>query len=281
MGPGCPGIESTDPEMTNKSINSETGASADRRVALVTGASRGLGYDIALRLARDGLDVIVTSTQEDTCSRLEEQFASSGHENLFALPLNVESETSVTTLFSVLKEKFGRLDILVNNAGITPRVGGRKPLVEETRLEDWDRTLAINLTGTFLMTRAAIPFLKKGTNARVINMSSRGGRTRSFLSSGHYAAAKAGIIGFSRILAEELAPYGITVNCVAPSRIKTAMGDSVANPGEMDKAFIADTPLGRLGIPADVSHVVSFLAAPESSFLTGLVIDINGGQYMP
>lgn len=262
--------------------NSSTSKSRiGRRVALVTGASRGLGYDIAQRLARDNLDVIVTATQEETCSRLEEQFAAAGHENLFALPLNVENETSVSALFSAITERFGRLDVLVNNAGITPRVNGRKSLVEDTTLEDWQRTLAVNLTGTFLVTRSAIALLKHGTDSRVINMSSRGGRTRSILSSGHYAASKAGIIGFSRILAEELAPFGITVNCVAPSRIKTSMAGTVANPAQMDKAFIEDTPLGRLGVPADVSHAVSFLASPESAFLTGLVIDINGGQYMP
>jgi 3-oxoacyl-[acyl-carrier protein] reductase len=251
------------------------------RIALVTGASSGLGLDIARRLARDGCTVILTATRQETGNRVVAELKDSGVENVIALPLDVSREDSVAALFSEIERRFGRLDVVVNNAGIAPRVSGKKSLVENTSLEDWERTLAINLTGTFLVTRAAIPIMKRGRWGRIINISSRAGRTRSELASAHYAASKAGLIGFSRILADEVGRFGITVNCVAPSRISTPLSQTVADPASTDAAFITETPLGRLGVPADVSSVVSFLASREASFLTGIVMDVTGGQFMP
>jgi 3-oxoacyl-[acyl-carrier protein] reductase len=160
-------------------------------------------------------------------------------------------------------------------------VNGRKSLVEDTTYEDWTRTLAINLTGTFLMCRAVIPIMKRQRWGRIVNMSSRAGRTRSILASAHYAASKAGMLGFARIMADEVGPFGITVNSLTPTRISTPMAATVADPGAIDRAFIAETPLGRVGVPADVSAAVAYLVSDEAGFITGAILDITGGQFMP
>ncbi|MBV7484875.1 SDR family NAD(P)-dependent oxidoreductase [Bordetella sp. BOR01] len=258
-----------------------TAEQAGPRVALVTGASAGLGLDIARRLARDGCHVVLTATRRDAIEQVAESLRAEGAGSVEGMELDVLREDSVARLFSEIDNRHGRLDILVNNAGIAPRVNGSKSRVEETTLADWNRTLAVNLTGTFLVTRAALPLLKRSRSGRIVNISSRGGRTRSKLSSAHYAASKAGLLGFARILADEVGPLGITVNTVAPSRISTPMAHTVANPAAIDAQFIAETPLGRLGVPADVSAAVAFLTSSDASFLTGTVIDVAGGQFMP
>ena len=251
------------------------------KVALVTGATGGLGYDIVKRLAQDGFTVVATATTDKNCQQILANAQSDGLTGVHALPLNVTNEDSVQTLIRTVDEQFARLDVLVNNAGIALRVNGKKSLVVDTPLADWQRTLDTNLTGTFLVSKHAIPLMQRNRWGRIINMSSRAARTRTILAGSHYAASKAGILGFSRILADEVASSGITVNCVAPTRISTPMAKSVSNPAEMDARFIAETPVGRLGVPQDVSAVVSFLVSEEASFLTGIIVDISGGQFMP
>lgn len=265
--------------MANISTNKKVSTAG--KVALVTGATAGLGYDIVKRLAQDGYTVVATATSDKNCQKILASAQTEGLQGIHALPLNVTSEESVQKLIRSLDEQFGRLDVLVNNAGVALRVNGKKSLVVDTPLADWQRTLDTNLTGTFLVSKHAIPLMQKHKWGRIINMSSRAARTRTILAGSHYAASKAGILGFSRILADEVAAYGITVNCVAPTRISTPMAQSVSNPAEMDARFIAETPVGRLGVPQDVSAVVSFLASEEASFLTGIIVDISGGQFMP
>lgn len=250
-------------------------------VALVTGASKGLGLEIARRLAADGLTVILTATRLATSAVVVSELHRTGLTNTVAMEVDVTSEDSVRDLFVAIESRFGRLDVLVNNAGIAPRVNGKKPMVEDTTYEDWTRTIATNLTGTFLVTRAAIPLMKRRRWGRIVNISSRAGRTRSRLASSCYAASKAGVLGFARILADEVGPYGITVNSVAPTRIATPMSQTVSDPTKMDAEFIAETPMGRLGQPADVSATVAFLVSPEAGFISGAIIDVTGGQYMP
>lgn len=255
--------------------------SATRKVALVTGATAGLGYDIVKRLAMDGHLVVATATTEGNCKKICDSIRADGLQNVHALALNVTDEQSVRSVIQTIDESYGRLDVLINNAGIALRVNGRKSLVVDTPLEDWQRTMETNLTGTFLLSKHAVPLMQRHRWGRIVNMSSRAARTRTILAGSHYAASKAGIVGFSRILADEVASSGITVNCVAPTRISTPMAKSVSNPAEMDARFIAETPVGRLGLPKDVSAVVSFLVSEEASFLTGITIDICGGQFMP
>ena len=257
------------------------GASGGASVALVTGSSKGLGFVIARALAADGHSVIVTGTHLTHATQAADQLAGEGFAGVVPLALEVSDEASVAAVMAEIDRLFGRLDVLVNNAGIAPRVKGRKSLVVDTTLEDWRRTMETNLTGTFLVTRAAIPLMRRRQWGRIINIVSRAGRTRSKLASAHYAASKAGVIGFSRILADEVGPDGITVNCVSPTRIATPMSGTVADPGAIDREFIAETPLGRIGSPEDVSGVVTFLASPAAGFMTGAILDVTGGQFMP
>jgi 3-oxoacyl-[acyl-carrier protein] reductase len=277
MGKGCGSKQ----EIIMASQKDTNAQSSDLKVALVTGATTGLGYDIAKRLSRDGFFIVATATTEANCKRIIESFHEEGLTQIRALALNVTQEESVINVMAKIDQEFGRLDVLVNNAGVALRVNGKKSLVVDTPLKDWQQTIDINLTGTFLVSKHAIRLMQRHKWGRIINMSSRAGRTRTILAGAHYAASKAGIIGFTRILADELAPHGITVNAVAPTRISTPMAKTVSNPAEMDARFIAETPVGRLGLPRDVSAVVGFLVSDEADFLTGITIDICGGQFMP
>jgi 3-oxoacyl-[acyl-carrier protein] reductase len=277
MGKGCGSKQ----EIIMASQKDTNAQSSDLKVALVTGATTGLGYDIAKRLARDGFFIVATATTEANCKKIIESFHEEGLTQIRALALNVTQEESVINVMAKIDQEFGRLDVLINNAGVALRVNGKKSLVVDTPLKDWQQTIDINLTGTFLVSKHAIRLMQRHKWGRIINMSSRAGRTRTILAGAHYAASKAGILGFTRILADELAPHGITVNAVAPTRISTPMAKTVSNPAEMDARFIAETPVGRLGLPRDVSAVVGFLVSDEADFLTGITIDICGGQFMP
>ncbi len=277
MGKSC----SSKQEIMMASQTDSNAQSSFPKVALVTGATTGLGYDIAKRLARDGFTIVATATTEANCKKIIESFHEEELTQIRALALNVTQEESVINVMAKIDQEFGRLDVLINNAGVALRVNGKKSLVVDTPLKDWQQTIDINLTGTFLVSKHAIRLMQRHNWGRIINMSSRAGRTRTILAGAHYAASKAGIIGFTRILADELAPHGITVNAVAPTRISTPMAKTVSNPAEMDARFIAETPVGRLGLPRDVSAVVGFLVSDEAEFLTGITIDICGGQFMP
>lgn len=249
------------------------------RVALVTGASRGIGRAIAFRLAADGYAVVVNGFGNKAAEATAAEIGASGAQVL-ALAADVSDERSVEGMMSEIERRFGRLDVVVNNAGISPRVDGVKPTVEATPVEHWTRTLAVNLTGVFLVCRAALPLMKKGAWGRIVNIGSIAGRMNTGYGSAHYSASKAGMIGFSRVLAGEVGKYGITVNCVAPGRISTDMSATFAKAGEIDKIYIARTPLGRVGEPGDVVGAVAFLISEDAKFITGAVLDVTGGMYM-
>jgi 3-oxoacyl-[acyl-carrier protein] reductase len=250
------------------------------RVALVTGGSRGIGRAIAAKLAADGHIVIVNGSAQKAAQDVADQLAGSGVQ-VVALAADVSDEQSVAGLIAEIERRFGRLDIVVNNAGISPRVNGAKPTVETTPLEHWTRTLSVNLTGVFLVCRAGLALMKRGQWGRIVNIGSIAGRMNTGFGSAHYAASKAGMIGFSRVLAAEVGRFGITVNCVAPGRISTDMSASFGNATEIDKIYIARTPVGRLGSPQDVASTVAFLVSDAAEFITGGVIDVTGGMFMP
>ncbi|MDP1538021.1 MAG: SDR family NAD(P)-dependent oxidoreductase [Burkholderiales bacterium] len=254
--------------------------SSNRKVALVTGASQGIGWSIAERLARDGMIVIVNGQRPDAAAKAAETLVAKGAQAI-ALPADISDEQAVSRLFQEISARYGRLDVLINNAGISPRIDGRKATVENTPTEIWERTLSINLTGAFLTSRAAIPLMKQNNWGRIINMASQAGRMDTGFPGAYYAASKAGLIGFSRVMAGEVGPFGITVNCVSPGRIKTAMATTLANNEAVMQQYIDRTPLRRLGVPEDVAGAVSFLTSDESAFITGAVIDITGGFFMP
>jgi 3-oxoacyl-[acyl-carrier protein] reductase len=184
-------------------------------------------------------------------------------------------------MFEEIESRFGRLDVVVNNAGIAPRIAGRSARVEDTPFADWQRTIATNLGGPFLVSRAAIAPMKRNRWGRIINMASQSGRMYTGFGSAHYAASKSGLIGFSRVLAGEVGECGITVNCVSPGRIKTAMASSFADETEVERQNIARTPLRRVGTTDDVAGAVRFLVSDAAAFVTGTIIDVTGGFFMP
>lgn len=248
------------------------------RVALITGAGRGIGRAIAERLARDGMTLILADRQGKSAQQAAEEL---GNPANLAVTCDVTQENEIRSLFETIERRFSGLDILINNAGISPRVNGKKSLVEDTSLEMWRQTLDVNLTGTFLMCRGAIPLLKRGARGRIVNIGSIAARMRNQHTSSYYAASKAGMLGFSRVLAGELASSNITVNYVAPTRIATDLAKTYSNPEAMDQFYNQAIPLGRIGSPGDVANVVAFLVSPDADYITGAVIDVTGGQFMP
>lgn len=250
------------------------------KVALVTGSNQGIGYAIAERLAADGMRVVLNGQRAAAVEEAARTIAARGA-TVVGVAADVSNERAVAGMLERIKSQFGRLDVVVNNAGIAPRIEGRSARVEDTPLEYWERTIAVNLTGAFLVSRSALPFMKAQKWGRIINMSSQSGRMYTGFGSAYYAASKAGLIGFSRVLAGEVGEYGITVNCISPGRIKTAMAATFANADKVDQQYIDRTPLRKVGYPNDVAGAVSFLASDEASFITGAVIDITGGFFMP
>lgn len=246
------------------------------KVALVAGGAQGLGRGIALRLMQEGLEVVVADIDR---AALAQPLALEGRPDApaTALELDVTSEASVAALMAEIERRFGRLDVVVNSAGILGSVGGVMPTVEGSPLDVWQRVLAVNLTGTFLVCRAAIPLMRRGRWGRFINIASRTARTRS--GNPAYSASKGGVITFSRNLAAEVAPHGITVNCLAPSWVETPLTKILDNEA-LRARKIAETPVGRLGTVEDMAGAVAFLVSDDASFITGSVMDVNGGSYM-
>jgi 3-oxoacyl-[acyl-carrier protein] reductase len=244
------------------------------RVALVTGAASGIGLATAKRFLADGHLVVMVDRSSDI-----EKIARDLGDSATARIADVGRADDVRATMKEVEARFGRCDILVNNAGIHPKKDGGKWKIEEIPLEQWNDVLAINLTSSFLFCQLALPLMRKQGWGRIVNISSRGGRTVSPVASAHYAATKAGMIGFTRILALEGAPHRITANCVAPGPIETAM--TAGSSPEVRAAFAKSVPLGRYGDPQDIAATVAFLASDAAAFITGAVFDVNGGTYMP
>lgn len=243
------------------------------RIAVVTGAARGIGLGIARHLDARGYRVVLLDMDENALA----QAMAGLRRDALSLRCDVADEMAVAQAFDQILARCGTVDILVNNAGICPaHEGGAQP-VEEMSIDEWRRVLDVNLTGTFLCSRAAIPAMKRGGWGRIVNFSSMGGRMRSLLSGAHYGATKAGLIGFTRVLAGQLGPFGITANCIAPGRIDTAQSDDFGNMAP----FLAQLPARRLGLPEDIAAGVEYLVSDAAGYVTGTVLDINGGHYMP
>lgn len=241
--------------------------------AVVTGAARGIGLGVARHLRALGHRVVLLDVEE---TALADAIETSGGDVL-SLRCDVSREADVRATFDRIAAEWGGVDILINNAGICPAHAGGAQRVEEIPLAEWDRVLGINLTGTFLCTRAVLPAMKAQNWGRIVNFSSMGGRTRSLLSGAHYGATKAGLIGFTRVLAGQVGPFGITANCIAPGRIDTAQSDDFGNL----EPFLAQLPARRLGLPEDIASGVEYLVSDAASYVTGTVLDINGGHFMP
>jgi NAD(P)-dependent dehydrogenase (short-subunit alcohol dehydrogenase family) len=244
----------------------------EQRIAIVTGAGQGIGRAIALGLAREGARVAIADVNEECANTVKNEIEASGGRAL-AIPTDVSNEKSVQAMVEKSLKEFLRVDILVNNAGIFPT----SP-VEEMSEEDWDRVIGTNLVGAFLCARAVVPkFLEQGTG-RIISITS--GRAFQGAKNGaHYAASKAGIIGFSKSLALELAPHGITVNVICPGITDTAQPRGHQTE-EQIYAQAQRIPLGRIGQPEDLVGPAVFLASDAAAFITGQTILVNGGSIM-
>jgi 3-oxoacyl-[acyl-carrier protein] reductase len=239
------------------------------KVALVTGASRGIGRAIAQRLARQGAIVVATARGDNAANTVAEIVGAGGEAE--AIGVDVTDGAAVEKLPALVLERHGRLDIVVSNAGIA-----RDQLLMRMKRDDWDAVLATNLTATFTLAQAAMRPMLKQRHGRIIAISSVVGQMGN-AGQANYAASKAGLIGFSKALAREVASRNITVNVVAPGLIDTDMTRAITDAAQQDWA--ASIPLGRLGTPEDIAAAVCFLASDAASYITGHVLAVNGGMY--
>lgn len=240
------------------------------QVALVTGASRGIGAAIAQELAVRGLKVIGTATTDAGAKHISA--ALGAFTGCRGARLDVNDAAGAEALIEAIVKEHGALQVLVNNAGIT-----RDMLAMRMKDDDWDAVLDTNLKAVFRMSRAVMRIMMKQRHGRIINITSVVGASGN-PGQANYAAAKAGVAGLTRALARELGSRNITVNCVAPGFIETDM--TAALPPEQQKALLEQIPLGHLGKPADIAHAVAYLASPQAAYLTGQELHVNGGMYM-
>jgi 3-oxoacyl-[acyl-carrier protein] reductase len=249
---------------------SESSTENKGQVALVTGASRGIGAAIALEMAKQGFQVIGTATTDEGAERISA--ALSAYAGCRGANLNVNDAAAGEALIDQIVKSQGGLHVLVNNAGIT-----RDTLAMRMKDDDWDAVLDTNLKAVFRMSRAAIRPMMKQRYGRIISITSVVGASGN-PGQANYAAAKAGVAGMTRALARELGSRNITVNCVAPGFIATDM--TAALPEAQHQALMAQIPLGKLGLPEDIAHAVSYLAGPGAGYVTGQELHVNGGMHM-
>jgi 3-oxoacyl-[acyl-carrier protein] reductase len=244
--------------------------SVESQLALVTGASRGIGAAIALELARAGYRVIGTATSDAGAAKVEQ--ALSNFAGCSGRTLNVTDGAAVDAVVDAILKECGGIQVLVNNAGIT-----RDNLAMRMKDEDWDAVVDANLKGVFRMSRSVLRTMMKQRYGRIINITSVVGASGN-PGQANYAAAKAGVAGMTRALARELGSRNITVNCIAPGFIETDMTAALSE--DQQKALLGQIPLGHLGKPADIAHAVIYLASTGASYVTGQELHVNGGMYM-
>ena len=240
-------------------------------VALVTGASQGIGRACGIALAKDGATVVLAARNEEKLNAVVAEIEAAGGKAV-AYPLDVASEEAIKAAVKQITTEIGKIDILVNNAGIT-----RDGLLLRMKRSDWDEVLTTNLTAAFLLTQACLSGMMKQRWGRIINITSIVGQTGA-AGQANYSASKAGLIGFTLSVAREVASRNITVNAVAPGYIATAMTEVLTD--EQKQAITAGIPLGRQGADADIANAVVYLASNEAGYVTGHVLDVNGGMNM-
>jgi len=240
-----------------------------KQVALVTGASRGIGKAIAERLAGDGFFVVGTATTDNGAQAISAYLGENGK----GLKLDVADAESVAEVTKIVNDEFGTPAVLVNNAGIT-----RDNLLMRMKDDEWDSIISTNLTSVYRMSKAVLRGMMKAKTGRIINISSVVGSTGN-AGQANYAAAKAGIAGFTKSMAKEVGSRNITINTVAPGFIDTDMTKELSD--DIKQALLSSIPLGRLGEPEEIAHAVSFLASPHAGYITGETLHVNGGMYMP
>ncbi len=241
------------------------------KVALVTGAAQGIGKAIALLLARNGADVIASDINLEKANETAQEVQALGRRSL-AIQVDVARLDDVEKMVEAIVAQFGQIDILVNNAGIA-----RDKLILRMTEEDWDAVLNINLKGTFNCTKAVVRHMSKRKNGKIVNIASVVGEMGN-PGQGNYAASKAGVIGFTKTIAREFAQRGINVNAIAPGYIETPMTDAL--PDKVKEELRRLIPMDRLGKPEDVAEAVLFLVSESANYITGQVLNVNGGIYM-
>jgi NAD(P)-dependent dehydrogenase (short-subunit alcohol dehydrogenase family) len=239
------------------------------KVSVVTGGARGIGLAIATSLANYGADVVIADINEEGASKAAGMLKGKS----CGMSVDVSSVPQIEKMIREIMKKYGRLDILVNNAGILHTSG-----IEEVTEEEWDRIMAVNLKSAFFASQQALKYMKQQNCGRIINISSIAGRNGGFEIGCGYSASKAGIIGMSRNMARKMAPYGITVNVVAPGTVESEMSRQFSE--EAMQSLLANIPLKRLGKPENIGETVAFLSSDAAGFITGAVIDVNGGMFM-
>ena len=243
-----------------------------KKVALVTGGSRGIGKEIALELARNGANVAISYVSNKVKAKeVIDEIGSLGVKAI-AIKADVSKEEEVQEMIKKVEEEFNTIDILVNNAGVT-----KDNLLIRMKEEEWDEVMSVNLKGTFLCTKAVSRMMMKKRYGKIINITSVVGITGN-VGQGNYSASKAGVIGFTKSMARELASRGIRVNAVAPGFIETDMTDVLKE--DIKDAMLKSIPLGIFGKPKDIADAVVFLASSKSDYITGQVVNVNGGMNM-
>jgi 3-oxoacyl-[acyl-carrier protein] reductase len=246
-------------------------------VALVTGAAGEIGFAIATRLAKDGYRLVLVDRADAVNGRVD-QLQSLGYPAQ-AVQIDITDPQAVARLPAEVGADWDDLAVLINNAGISPKTRGAKRKVIEMPLEEWNQVLSVNLTGMFLVTQTCLPAMQQRGWGRIVMIASQAARTRTHVPGAHYQATKAGMVAFARVLAAEVASYGITVNSVAPGRIRTNMTAAVS--AEVNADLARSIPAGRMGTPEEVAAGVAYLLSPEAGYSTGSILDINGGSFMP
>ena len=244
------------------------------KIAIVTGAGRGMGREVARKLVKLGANVVINDVSLDDAIASIEDISPPENQEMLAIAGDITKKNDVDNLILKTSEKFGGIDILVNNAGVL-----RPTKVIDIEEEEWDWVVNVNLKGTYLCSRAVLPSMISRGWGRIVNFSSTAGKNVSTVGGAHYTAAKAGILGFTRHLAKEAAQFGITVNSVCPGLIATEMVLSTINEAQI-KLYESSFPISRMGQPYEVADLVAFLASNKASYITGASLDINGGDLM-
>ncbi len=243
------------------------------QVAIVTGAAQGMGAAIAGHLATAGAKVVLSDINEKKVTQAAERITAAANRSALAMKTDVTKEDEVAEMVERTIEHYGTVGILVNNAGIL-----YPTRIDNVTKAEWDEVLDVNLNGSFLCSKAVLPMMKENKFGRIVNMSSSAGRSVSTLGGVHYTAAKAGVLGLTRGMAKEVAPFGITVNAVCPGLIDTEMARENCSPEQL-RAYEESFPIPRLGTPEEVAQLIIFLAT-DAAYITGASIDINGGDLM-
>lgn len=243
------------------------------KATIITGSARGIGKGIAEKLAEAGANILINDINEEAAKQTAQEISQKYGVETTYFACDISQEDQANKLIDTCKEKWGKIDILVNNAGIT-----RDTLLLRMNKEQWDQVININLTGTFLCTKAAFKIMMNQRSGVIINISSIAGENGN-IGQANYSASKAGVIGFTRTVALEGAARGVRCNAIAPGFIQTAMTDAI--PDKIKEKMIASIPLKRPGLPEDIANTVLFLVSDLSSYITGQIIDVNGGGFRP